>query len=380
MRLLTRRILSELLRVFLAGAGGGLGLASLLVVLDLVREGFPVTVSLRLAFLGLVGLAGYALPVALLGAVTAVASRLASDREWHSALWSGIAPRSLAIPFWVLGVAGALLSLPQQLAAIPASRRAQAGGAAIAQAQIPFESILGGTHSLPPLDAGGGQRILIWFGRCEDGVLHDAVLFRTEDETCRMVMEAKRIVLRFEPFSVQRPASSGATGPGDLILAPEEATVVALRSDGRIGRPTTFERADPVPLPVQAPHEGRSDPRALAWGDLLCALRGGGGRAEGVGRAVLLCEISSRLADCAAPLAFVAIGLPLGLALAHPNRLVPFGAALLAVFAVYYPLSAAGRALGAAGGPVAAVLAPWLGVAAFLSVPVVRLLCRRGTA
>jgi lipopolysaccharide export system permease protein len=344
--ILQRSIFLELLRALLFASALLAVICALALGWKLLHEGLDIVQIGRLLPLAVPGMTAVVLPVGLLAAVTFVYGRMGLDQEYFAAQWAGIPPAQLWAPAGLLGLFCVVPLYFLSSEGVPRCRRVLEEAIRFSAQELPFLRLSIGQKQFE-LDGGehegeGGRRFHRRYRVYVDRIdaedpsrLHQVTLFQNDEHLTSLVAHAERGEIRLD--RERRTVS--------LVLKEVEWAPIGPESRAP-GVPSRSEQM-PLALSLMKPGEGRVDPNDLTGAELASYLHKESREGEAwlAGRT----ELTRRWADAFAPLAFVCVGIPLGLWARSGNILLGFGLGLLPVFGIYYPLLMASTALATSG-------------------------------
>ncbi len=373
-RTLERYVLRELLKTF------GLALLAITFVFflgtafRLVKDGLTYWMILRSLPFAVPYTFPYSVPMAFLIAVTLTYGRLVADREVLACESCGVPPRALAPPAIMVALLLGLLSLVLQSSFIPWCHQRKAE---IQRQALELLLSLGTGEHFSYVFQQEGFDI---YARSHDGpslrgvVIHQDLRGELEEQPLTIVAEIGEVarvtsdgrdavVVRLSNVDMTVFTRDKTTrAPGD----PVRAHLAHYVHEYAFGKGFKVREGDYSTKQLVESLDRERDARRFAGaaGVLSGALIATDEHLDNVP-----VEIAIRAAVAMAPLIFLAIGLPLTIALRHPNRLVPFVAGTAAVSAFYYAPLLLGRTVAETWTrPAFCFLGPAVGLAFALAI------------
>jgi lipopolysaccharide export system permease protein len=370
-RTVERYVLSELLRTFALVLLAITFIFFLGTAFRLIRDELTYWQILRSLPYAVPYTLPYSLPMAFLIAVTLTYGRLVADREVLALESCGVPPRALAPPAIAMGVVLCLASMVLQSSFIPYCHQKKA---AIGRAMLEELLSLGEGEHLSRVFPRDGFDIYVRKHRYH--ALDGVVIHRdVEDQPMTIVAEHGDVAYVGSEEGQQR-----------LVLELSNVTTTVWTRDRKTHAAHDPVRAHSKSYTLEVPSASSfrvkvGDLSTPQLRELVTRERDARrfGAAVGMISGALIAtdqrlddvpvEIATRAAVATAPLVFLAIGLPLTIALRHPNRLVPFVSGTAAVSLFYFVPLLLGRTLAESGaGTIYCFTGPVVGLVASLGI------------
>lgn len=312
----------------------------------LVNKGVSALAILKLFGLLIPSLFVYTIPMAVLTGTLLAFGKLSSDREILAMRASGVSLPKLAFPLLVAGGLLSLALIPINHQLVPWSHYATRRVALEIGIRNPAAFLEAGTFIK------AFKPFILFIYRVDGNRLHKVRIYEPRDG---------------------RPTRTIVAEWGEFVPLPEEGRVVLKLYNGAADEPDPKNPSKFYKLEFktyamnlhlkggQNPNELGKKPKDMLIGELRSEIRRL--ESQGVEPIPLQAEIGRRTAMAFAPLAFILIGLPLGITTRRAERSVGLGLSV-GVFLGYYGFLIAGETL-AQKGILPPAPAMWLGNAVF---------------